>query len=395
MKIAIVGCGVAGLAVANFLARNDNDITLYDQFDTQEPVGSGLVIQPVGLRILEKLSAAPDALAKGAPGYTMLGIETSNNRKILDVSYGPKDGPNFGLGIHRASLFDALLTAGTKYKIHITSSHHVTASHIKNNYRYLVFTNGKTAGPFDLVIDTSGAGSLISPLKPNTLPFGALWGTVNWVENTPLKYNRLEQRYRRAHNMIGILPIGSLPNENTKKATLFWSLPAHGYDDWLKTPLGVWKDKVLSMWPEIRPFIEQIDMHHDMTMARYSHGTLYKPYSERLVHIGDAAHRASPQLGQGANMALLDAYALAHCLMYFPIEKAMQAYVKSRKNHMLLYQGLSWAFTPLYQSNSHILPLIRDRILAPLSTTPPVRKLLTSLVTGTLIAPYTLKGGAD
>ena len=42
----------------------------FDQFDTPEPVGSGLVIQPVGLRVLEQLGAAKSALAKKGPKAT-------------------------------------------------------------------------------------------------------------------------------------------------------------------------------------------------------------------------------------------------------------------------------------------------------------------------------------
>ena len=40
MKIAILGCGIGGLAVANLLADTDYEITLYDQFDTPAPVGA-------------------------------------------------------------------------------------------------------------------------------------------------------------------------------------------------------------------------------------------------------------------------------------------------------------------------------------------------------------------
>ncbi len=109
-----------------------------------------------------------------------------------------------------------------------------------------------------------------------------------------------------------------------------------------------------------------------MTQARYAHGTLRRPLAPGLVHIGDAAHRASPQLGQGANMALLDALALGLALRG-PLEDAPADYAAMRRWHVLIYQGLSAAFTPMYQSGSRSLPWLRDRLLAPASTLPLVR----------------------
>lgn len=388
MKIAVVGCGIGGLAVANLLARDNNELTLYDQFDSPAPVGSGLVIQPVGLRILEKLGADKEVLAKGARGYRMLGYEAVNKCKVLDVSYGPKSGTNFGLGIHRASLFEALLNACTKQGVTITHAHTVTTCHLEGHRRYLTFQDGSSAGPYDLVIDAAGAKSPLSPLKSKTMPYGAIWGTVDWPKDTDLHYDQLEQRYRRASMMIGVLPIGTLPACDTPKAALFWSLPQNAYNTWHSAPLSDWKSEATALWPEISPFIAQIKTHDDLTMARYTHGTLRKPYSQELVHIGDAAHRASPQLGQGANMALFDAYALAQSVQQYPLEQALPAYVKSRKMHVGLYQAMSWAFTPMYQSDSRVLPFLRDRILGPFSTIPPIFTMLTSLVKGSMIKPY-------
>jgi 2-polyprenyl-6-methoxyphenol hydroxylase-like FAD-dependent oxidoreductase len=97
MKIAICGCGIAGLATAIFARRAGFDITLFDQFDTPEPVGSGLVIQPVGMRVLEHLAAADGALEKGAKGFHMIGHEAKSGRSVLDVSCGPKGGDSYGL----------------------------------------------------------------------------------------------------------------------------------------------------------------------------------------------------------------------------------------------------------------------------------------------------------
>ena len=51
-----------------------------------------------------------------------------------------------------------------------------------------------------------------------------------------------------------------------------------------------------------------------MILATYDHHTLPLPFGRKLVFIGDSAHATSPQLGQGANMALLDVRALTEAL---------------------------------------------------------------------------------
>jgi 2-polyprenyl-6-methoxyphenol hydroxylase-like FAD-dependent oxidoreductase len=186
--------------------------------------------------------------------------------------------------------------------------------------------------------------------------------------------------------MAGILPIGRLPGDPTPRAAVFWSLSSAELDAWPARNLADWKTEVVTFWPAMAPFLTGITDKAQLTPARYSHGTLRKPHNGRLVHIGDAAHRASPQLGQGANMALLDAQALALALR-LPLDEALPAYHRSRRWHLGLYQGLSAAFTPQYQSHSRALPLLRDHFLSPLSRLWPLPRILSSLVSGDLIPP--------
>jgi 2-polyprenyl-6-methoxyphenol hydroxylase-like FAD-dependent oxidoreductase len=54
--------------------------------------------------------------------------------------------------------------------------------------------------------------------------------------------------------------------------------------------------------------------------------------------LGDAAHAMSPQLGQGVNMALVDALALAARLRdAATTEAAFAAYAHERRAHMSAY----------------------------------------------------------
>ena len=106
------------------------------------------------------------------------------------------------------------------------------------------------------------------------------------------------------------------------------------------------------------------------------------------MFVGDSAHATSPQLGQGANMALLDVFALSRALKSNgDLPTALAAYAKARRFHVKLYQGLSRTFTPFYQSDSALLPMVRDRLVAPMSRVPLASRLLARIVTGYLGRP--------
>ena len=395
MRIAIAGAGIGGLAAAALLADGGHDVALFDQFAAPQPLGSGLVIQPVGQAVLDVIGAGATARANGAALHRMAGHAATTGRPVLDVRYARAGQERAGLAIHRASLFAALWDGVQARGVPLFASSRI----VGRRDGCLLTAQGPTM-PFDLIVDALGHRSPLSPLVARPLPFGAIWGTVDWPV-TDLPGDELRQCYRAADRMLGVLPIGTMPGGDRPQAAIFWSLPADGHPAWLARGLAAWTAEATALWPAFAPFAAQITDPAQMTLARYSHGTLRRPYGTGIVHIGDAAHRASPQLGQGANMALLDALALARALAQSArpgmVADALGQYARARRWHVRLYQAFSRAFTPQYQSDSHLLPVLRDRLLFPLSQTPPLPGMLSDLVAGSLIPPLaglSPKGGS-
>ncbi|SFI92401.1 FAD-dependent oxidoreductase [Jannaschia pohangensis] len=381
-RIAIAGAGIGGLAAGAGLARDGHDVTVFDRYEAHLPVGSGLVVQPVGLGVLDGLGVGDAARGLGQTLRRMAGHEAESGRPVLDVTYDPKGRGREGLAMHRAALHHVLLTAAERQQVRFELAAEITG---REGTR-LRLTSGLTEA-FDLIVDSAGAGSVLSPLRARALPYGAIWGNVPWPDATSLPTDELRQCYRRADRMIGVLPIGRRPDGGPRLAALFWSMPRGAFEDWRATPLDQWKAEARALWPEVAPFLDGVAHHDDMTMARYSHGTLRKPFDDGIVHIGDAWHRASPQLGQGANMALLDAEALVRAVADGPLAEAGARMRNARRLHVTTYQMMSAAFTPQYQSDSRILPMVRDRLLFPVAQVWPARSILPPLARGQMVPP--------
>ncbi len=378
MRIAIIGAGIGGLAVAALARDQGCDVTLFERFATPHPLGSGLVIQPVGLGVLDRIGVGETARGLGTPITCMLGH--AGRRAVLDVRYRDRSP---GLGIHRGAVFHTLWDAVQARAVPVVTGAAVVAAPLDRGRRRVETVTG-SFGPFDLVIDASGAGSVLSPLVARPVGFGAIWGHVPWPEDSPLPKDRLTQRYFRASRMAGVLPVGRLPGSTRALAAVFWSMPLAGLDAWPQRDFAGWRAEAAAFWPDFAPFVAALPDRSALTPARYHHGTLNRPYGPAIAFIGDAAHRASPQLGQGANMALLDALAL---VLSLNAPDPLASYARMRRWHVRIYQGMSALLTPMYQSHSRILPVLRDHLLAPMGQWPPVRAALTRLVSGDLLPP--------
>jgi 2-polyprenyl-6-methoxyphenol hydroxylase-like FAD-dependent oxidoreductase len=386
--VAIAGAGPAGLATALLLHRAGHRVTVFERFAKPQSIGSGLILQPTGLAVLEELGLAADVMALGQRIDRLFGRVAPSSRIVLDVRYSAINNDIFGLAVHRAALFDPLFNAVKQDGIAIETSCDISGLASDGSGRPSLIAGGRIVGAFDLVVDAMGVRSPLAPLDTRRdLAYGALWTTLPWPPGI-FDEHALEQRYRRASIMVGVLPIGRRPGGQTAETAFFWSIKPANYGAWRAAGLDAWKKDVRALWPQTAPLLDAIVDPEQMTLARYSHHTLARPYADRLAIVGDAAHAASPQLGQGANMALLDARALTLALRDSEdVGTALRRYAALRRWHVYFYQYLSGMFTPFYQSDGSMLPLLRDWLVAPATRAPLARNFVAGVVAGVILDP--------
>lgn len=386
LTIAVIGSGTAGLAAALFLTKDGHQVTIFEKYVIPRPVGAGILLQPTGLACLSALGLGEKILQYGARITDLYG-RAMNGKVVFDIRYGDLKPHYFGLGIHRGALFSVLHDEAVRLRIKIVSSCDIVKTVIEGEYRTIFDLQGEHRGSFDLVIDASGARSVLRQEcgylryhKP--YPYAAVWGVCE-DPGQKLCGHSLQQRYEDARVMIGGLSIGKRPLDQKETLAFFWSLPATSYTAWRESDFNQWKQYVGSYWPEIEPYLQQFSSPDDLTFAQYSDTIMMQWHNNRLVFIGDAAHCTSPQLGQGANLALADALTLATCLKEdADVNTALVNYSKLRKSHVSFYQVASRWLTPLFQSESIAAAWLRDNLFGIFCKTPYVRTEMLRTLSG-------------
>src|SRR3954452_9269002 len=207
LRATVVGCGTAGAAAALLLARAGHEVEGLERCADPPPSGAGLLLQPTGLAVLERLGLRARVQAAGDRVTRIVG-HTTGGRRVLDLDYGDLRPGLAGLGIHRAALFGALWDA-------LVAQPGVTV-------RTGVEVDDLGAIDADLVVIAAGART---PLRAATgiehrarpYPWGALWTIAPDPEGA--FSGALHQIYRGTRGLLGFLPTGGA-------VSLFWSVPA-------------------------------------------------------------------------------------------------------------------------------------------------------------------------
>src|SRR5262245_7874778 len=308
MKVLIVGGGIGGLSLARELALRRIEFQVLERAPQLNPVGAGIIMNPNAMRVLEKNGLAAQVRAGSWPYLTR---ETRDRRgRLLALrDYRPLyESGKLAQGalVHRAHLLDVLyrsLPAGT-----------------------VRFARTGTEADFsghDLVVGADGIHSqvrqaLFGFVKPAYMGYRSHRFVMDNVAGV-----RCFTEYLGRGQRIGLVPI-------SEKRLYVWTTYNAAQAE-QRAP-DVRRQFAQFTAPELRRLFSALPPAAFIITTEIEELLLTQWFRGHTALLGDSVHAMTPNIGQGAGMAMEDAAVLAEELAgNARIEDALAAYVRRRK----------------------------------------------------------------
>lgn len=315
MRAEIAGAGIAGLTAAAALARAGWTVRVHERGEELREIGAGIFMWENALKVLEAIDAYDEATEGGERNQYW---EIRDERERLLQSGWMMQGTRL-FTILRSQLHKALANAATRSGATIVTSSHVTGA---TSGGELLFADGSKITA-DLIVGADGVNSAVR----NTV--GLTKAVVDLedgcgrylIERLPEDAAGRSLEYWNGGRRVGVVPV------SPDKVYLYVCCPASDASGRISpADKGTW----IRSFPALRPYLERLT--DNGRWASFSDVTCSGWHRGSVCIIGDAAHAMSPNLGQGAGVAMQSGYVLAEELKrHRSVPQALSAWEKRHR----------------------------------------------------------------
>ncbi|WP_435170071.1 FAD-dependent urate hydroxylase HpxO [Falsirhodobacter sp. 1013] len=326
MKVIVIGAGIGGLCAGLALRQLGHDVSVFEKVTEIRPVGAGLSLWPNGILCLNHLGLEEDVKALGGRMDTMAYADGPSGEVLTRFSLDPlyQGSGARAYPVSRAGLQTMLMDRFGHDGIRLGAAlRQVTETATGVQAR---FTDG-TEVEGDLLIGADGAHSLVREHILGRKLDRRSAGYTNWNGLIPADpgiapvdgWTTFVAEGKRA----SVMPVGE------GRFYFFFDVPTAQHRGAtadrvaeLRRHFGHWSAPVQRMLDAITS-VNRVDIHDIDPFDSWVKG--------RMVLLGDSAHNTTPDLGQGACMAMEDAVVLQRMLAdHADLPTALRLYQESR-----------------------------------------------------------------
>lgn len=380
-RVGVVGYGMIGSVVSYLLARDGHAVSLLERAPVVSAVGAGIILQPSGQQVLKHLGILERVTSHSAPLHELHAVH-ADGRTLIRNKYGDYEPGMCSYGTHRGVLFEAAKSLVETQPVDVHLGTDIVRRCVENGKVWLIGADEKRFGPFDFVVCGDGSRSVLraalgSRWWHHPYRHGAIWA----IAPSTTVQGKLLQVVDRNRRLCGVLPLGD------GLTTLYWGASVGEYDKIRDRGIDALKREIVAFCPETAGLLEFVYDMDQLIFTTYRAVWMARRFDRHSIFLGDSSHAMSPHLGQGINIALLDAWILAECVRQTrsPLE-AFRRWHQRQEGYLRYYAAVTAFLSPFFQSDVTFLGWGRDVVLPWLPYLPFVKEQMLMTMAG-------LKGG--